>query len=416
MCVGGGVKQHWCCMFYFMVVFGTVIPNMLTDSLNISNEEFVNIYAKFRHPWHLVPSSWDKFDIVYSLMLIIFPFCFRLEYLYFNERKKIKNFFIHFLFFVISWIGALLFMYIGTEQLNIVTVTTMFISKFFKYIAIIALICYIGTVQDYFGQARYFLAFFVLTFAGSAYLMGQYMPIIFMCLITYVYYVYRNQKPERRDCIYIGLLWCIFILIEIFAPGFGTVTKEAVVILLIGCAITLFEMWQLRMKRLYIVTILLILSVLSVLCLRDTVVICSGKKISIVTSQDVLTSSIGEDIYQLAKDFGERTERTESFLADPNVAEPVEGFQIVSERNCYVVHKIIPTSKGMVKEWYTRYQKVRGLFDKEVDEIIKVMKDTNNIYILVDDDHYSKFDNNIAFSVFSECDNDSYRIYKLCSN
>lgn len=101
------------------------------------------IYANYRHPHHLVASTWGIGSILSSLLLIILSVIVRSTYLYFiHKDEKLRFFLIEALLFILSWITALGIMYVGVEKLHSVFITTPFGVKCFKYVGLIAGIWY----------------------------------------------------------------------------------------------------------------------------------------------------------------------------------------------------------------------------------------------------------------------------------
>lgn len=47
----------------------------------------------------------------------------------------------------------------------------------------------------------------------------------------------------------------------------------------------------------------------------------------------------GDELFDLAEGFRSQTELEDQFLADPDASAQSGWFQIISERNCYVVEK-----------------------------------------------------------------------------
>lgn len=69
--------------------------------------------------------------------------------------------------------------------------------------------------------------------------------------------------------------------------------------------------------------------------------------LALISPTDMLINSSGTDIYQLDKRFQEQTDPSESYIAEFKWQDAIGWFQIISERNCYVVKKVVPSSKGM---------------------------------------------------------------------
>lgn len=408
------IKENWCMVLCFMAMLAVTLPNMFTDQLNISAEEFVYIYGRYRHPHHLIPSTWGLSSIIKSLLLILFPVCYRMEYLLFYEKENVKKFIVETVLFLLAWFGALGIMYIGVEKMNIVALTTMFVSKFFKYVAIVSLLWYVKTVQGYFFHKEYTYGFIILVFAGTARFLESYMAIAFAVIFIYIYYHQKIVSERKTETyLYAGMQVCLFALIEIFMPAFKTSLKLKILLGIITIMVLTFYMWEKMRKRIFkLVCIMMAFVLLLSSSYGDFYRYHKGRLVA-VTPEDVLINTCGQDIYQLAHNFKNQTDSDEGFLADPSDESGTGWMQIISERNCYVVYKVIPSSKAMMKEWYERYQQVSGLFEKSTEQIISIMKNTDISYLLVHMNHYEQIEGSGWFEVFTTCDGDSYRIYRL---
>lgn len=131
------------------------------------------------------------------------------------------------------------------------------------------------------------------------------------------------------------------------------------------------------------------------------------------TGNNFLISAMGADLANLAENFRDSTLNSENFIADPDDKNGAGWFQIVSQRNCYVIYKVIPSSKSTVKEWYDRYMETQNIFEKDIGDIINIMSKREIDYILVNKENFEKIDSSNQFSVYLKCETDSYRIYRL---
>ena len=134
---------------------------------------------------------------------------------------------------------------------------------------------------------------------------------------------------------------------------------------------------------------------------------------SIITGEKALRYSMGNELYDLAIQFRNDTEVSDEFLADPNAEVETGWFQVVSERNCLVVEKVIPSSKRTVDDWYERYLQTVDFDKRTAEELLTTMKTFNINYILVDTDNYQKLDETKNFIIYIQAKDDSYRVYKL---
>lgn len=410
------IKNTWTIAIAVVVFLVVVLPNMITDHLNISNEEFVYIYANFRHPHHLVPSTWDRSAIIKSLMLIVLSGVLRAGCLYFKNRMDtLRMFGVEFGLFVASWIGAIGIMYIGTEKLKLVSITTIFITKYLKYVGLMAIIWYIRTAIELFADNNLILGLGILTFAFSAKNLGYEAVVVCAILLLWIYFVINNYDGDRlkgRYDIYVLLAGILFVMMD-FKYAWGWVNPDIkIVFFLVITAFLSRYIWKtFGIKIFRYVTIAL--CVLTIGCgLRGDIYDISGLKVTFRTPTTFLINACGKDIYELAIDFAEATGKDETFLADPDDSEGAGWFQIVAQRNCYVLYKVVPSSKSMMKEWYDRYMTVQGIFDKPIEEIESIMDTADIEYILVDSGHFELFDTNSNFEVYRESINGKYRMYK----
>ena len=125
-----------------------------------------------------------------------------------------------------------------------------------------------------------------------------------------------------------------------------------------------------------------------------------GKKIIFNSGEKTLINSMGNDLYELAHKFENVTKRDTEFLADPDDTVGSGWFQVVAERNCYVIQKVIPSSKCMMDDWYQRYVSTKDFESRSATEIEQIMKLSNIKYILVKNSNYKKFDESDTFKVF----------------
>lgn len=409
------VKENYCVFLYITVLLAVVMPNMLTDALNISNKEFVWIYANYRHPHHLVVSTWNKSAIFNSLIVILLPGMLRIEQLLIFAKKDLKEFIGEFGLFILMWGGVYAVMYFGTEKLHIVSITVMFLSKFFKYVAVVSLIWYMKTANVYFRRGEFLAGFFVLSPALIVYIWDVRTGVLFaLCIIAYIYYSCINDQKksavsEKENSIFKYLAGCVYAALLCYNLSGKSLAVIGTVVFLTGVW-TLFLMYS---KKTFKVIAFLSIMALFLGCSYGTFYWYSDGKVSLISSTDILINSSGKDIYQLAQNFGDMTEKTDGYIVDSADQEYVGWFQIISGRNCYAFKKVVPSSKSMMQEWYDRCQQTEKIFKKDISEIIEIMSDSGNSYILVGNENYDMFDTCSYFCCFTECNGDTYRIYQL---
>lgn len=139
----------------------------------------------------------------------------------------------------------------------------------------------------------------------------------------------------------------------------------------------------------------------------------SDGTLKMVSGEEVLVESAGEELYELAVEFRNNTDKDEQFIADPDDKWNAGCFQVISERNCYVIYKVIPSAKSAIDDWYERYLLTQDIMDKELPEVEQIMLEGNADYLLVKADYFEKFDQAQNMSVFLESAQKAFRIYRL---
>lgn len=409
------LKENRCILIAICAAMLVVLPNMLTDKMDISNDEFVYIYSVFRHPHHLVPTAWGD-AILKSGWINIFAFLLSLELLFFLNKDEIKRYALETFFLEVIWLGALLFAYVFTEKIPLAFISTLFLPKVFKYVVIVALIL--------------LLKAFIVARNGKLYLSG-YLLLLF---------AWMTAIMDLKQIVLLFLFTAITIMIEFDRDIMGNlVSSKAFLVIDMGFFALFLSLRLLtgdKEKTLAVIaaylTVLIIyaaglkteslggriLGTAACICLilfsvRGRIIFYDHGSLEVISGERVLKNTMGDEAFELAAEFREKTGKSEEFMADPNDTNLSGWFQVVSERNCYVVKKAVPSSKNMIDDWYERYVQTDSIFEKEPSDIVQIMNDSNIDYILVKRDYFEKFDYVQDFIVFLEGSQDSLRIYRL---
>jgi len=393
-----------------------VLPSLFTDKMDISNEAFVNIYSIFRHPHHLVPTSWGIGSILKSGWINIFIFLLSLETFMCLKRDNLRNAFLEALLFEAAWLLALAGTYVFTEKIPVAFVSTMFLTKLFKYVVIISLIMYLKAFFAVRDEKLYFSSYLMILFAFSTSISDIKQIIIFFIITAFVILAEQHidtKKIFASDNIVMGFDILCFALVMTLRAATIRDGKAVITVFIVFFAIAAIHITYLRNRK-YAYSLSIVAGLgLILLSLYGRIIYIDGGSVQVISGEKALVNSIGKDAYDLALEFKERTDVTDEFLADPDDAVISGWFQVVSERNCYVVNKVITSSKCTVDDWYERYISTTGILDKDVDEVEQIMCDSNIDYLLVKSDYFEKFDDAENLSVFSESIQGSLRIYKL---
>ncbi len=407
------LKRQWCILIYIMAVLVIIVPSLLTDKLSISNAEFVKIYSYQRHPHHLIPSSWGINNIFRSLFTILSLASFRIMYLFFIYKQKLKLFLCEAVLFTLAWLGLLGVQYVFTEVFPLAFISTMFISKVFKYIVLISLVWAINTASDFTAYQRYLSSYAVIFYVLMTHnFEGKFLFVFFLIisgvLLLENFCVLRCGNsllnPLMSGGLFIALI-CLSIYSEI------GIEQKFIVLFATILSMLLKTARHYKRQFLWCGICGLSLGLLLYSLYGDFFWINNGHVI-LQSEKNLMVSTMGEDLYQLANSFKSYTQKNDVFLADPNDNFGAGWFQVESERNCYIVYKVVPSSKSIMEEWHKRYIATNDLFDKEISEIENIMTSADISYILVNKENYNIFDTSPRFDLFVSCEGDSYRIYQ----
>lgn len=389
---------------WILSVLANTLPALIkAESLNISNREFVNIYAKERIAWHLWVSSFGWDNIFYFFMLLVFPIILYAFFLLTEKRQsEIKKFLYKSFVLLFTWIGAILFEFVFTEMIPIATVPTLFVTKYLKFISTLAIILYVKLVYELCLSNKIDLAFSCYLFAYTAKNLKGYAVIALILLMLLMKYY---PKIKKNNLHIINL-----ILILILHNWMYDFSWQTSLLILIGCLIELLPILFTKKEILYYAVSMVFILSCPVIAAYGRLYDYQSKKLAPITPDDYLIASTREGICELASQFRQITDKNEIFLCDPN-DENGGWFQILSQRNCYNLWKTIPASKAKIKQWYDCYLKVKDLFNKDLSEIEAIMREIQCDYILVPVWEQKKFSESENFEM--QYQYGKYIIYKI---
>lgn len=413
-------KEHVAIIIFIGLTAGVVVPNLLTDSMQISNQQFVYIYSIFRHPHHLVPSAWGEIAILRSLFINTSLMVFRLVYLLRYNKKNVKRYLLEAGLLSVYWTGMIIIMYIFTEKFPLAFVSTMFISKSFKFVSLAALIWAVQTVADLVEYEDYIVGFCILYYTFGTHNWNHLLLLIhFILIVTLNILEYKEKKGSKLHLpTWFGAMLMVLFVVHIESGIFFQIDRAMQIRIILICVLWMVYYYQSRKDISRCILAKLTIFTISMLLLCTSIY---GKiyyfnddgQIVYETGNNFLISAMGADLANLAENFRDSTLNSENFIADPDDKNGAGWFQIVSQRNCYVIYKVIPSSKSTVNEWYDRYMETQNIFEKDIGDIINIMSKREIDYILVNKENFEKIDSSNQFSVYLKCETDSYRIYRL---
>lgn len=435
------LKENVAIIIAILALAVIVIPSMATDSMDLTNEEFVYIYSIFRHPGHLVPSTWGIDSIYRTIWIDISLFIISLVATPAVVVEEQKRKWLEALLFTGAWIMAITLMYVFTEIKPIAVVSTMFFSKSFKYVLLIGVIWIIQASFELRKKgcilSHYLIIYYV--FSVSLYdleLIGL-LAVITVVFIKLEDYFLQNGKPIftipidkaiLADIVFFCFVICVrreslgmdmgVVLDLVFdfkasiKSGLAEGFSQGLVIVLVFVAIfAIYMAGRIHFKGYKVFASFVLVCMIGLSLMGKVVIYDEG--IKIMDGEIALKSSMGTDLYNLANSFKTSTNSSDEFLANPDDTENTGWFQVVSQRNCYVVVKAIPSTKGALDDWYNRYLQVNEFEDRTSDEIETVMRSSDIEYLLLAADDYERFDEDSDYEVYMSSDADSFRIYQL---
>lgn len=402
-----GLKRHRTFMVFVIVLGICVIPGVFGEPSGLTNTEFVNIYAYYRTPHHLVPSAWGMSSIFKYLSVIVGTALVRIITLKLIKEDEHKEFCLEAGLAIGSWILAICVVYFFTEVVPVASIVTMYIPKYLRYVGILSQIWCIKCIRDWTEKNEFMVAALstvTVYYASSQNLIGI---VTFYGVFLIALVLWKQYKVEEMK-----FLLPISILGVVAGSNGGSIIYAIVIVFFIYCII-LWNKWKLVQKIVHNTVFVIVLSVLMLfVATKDRVWTIADGKLTRVTANSYLVNGMGGELYNLAVDFENTTDPEQMFISDPNFGM-TWWFQLGSKRNSYTNYKNVPAAQSQIKEWYERILETQKMFDKDIKEIYAIMEDTGIDYILVNIDNYEKFDSSEKFKVRNVSVNDQYRIYEI---
>lgn len=401
-----GLGKEHATFLVFVVVMGIcVFPGIFGKGAGISNEEFVQIYAYYRAPHHLVPSEWGIITILKNLFLIVAGVMLRGMTLFFTNKEGGKSFKWEAAIAIISWIGAVCVIYLFTEVVPVASIVTMYISKYFKYIGILSQVWCIKNVREWLEKKEYLIAGILVSvvIVGSGLRLGS--VALYGTLLIAIVLWKRYEVNEMQWILPISIF-------SIVAGQKAEMLIICIMFLVLIYAVVFWDRSPLVKKMVNNVVFIIVVSVMILgVSTRNKVWSWDNGCITRVTANSYMVRGVGDELYYLAQDFKNSTSVDTMFISAPDDGM-TSDFQLASERNCFVNSRNVPAAQSQMKEWYDKVIETTGLFDKDITDIYSIMDKENIEYILVKNGYYEKFDSSGLYDVRNISYGNQYRIYK----
>lgn len=404
---------------YIMSVLLVVIPSLLHTEA-VDNRLFNKIYVFIRTPHHLLLSYWGAAEIIMSgVMIAAVIWIYALSYAgkanSQNKRDSICN-----VVLFMWWIILLAVEYFSTEVLTVSTVITMYVPKCFKYITWLASLIYAKIGINDIENQNYIQGISLMAILMIPNILGGRGVYVSFAVLVIIYFISRKYQLDKKvflksdNGMRIFLTYLIIGLIIFFRLYFSIGKYKAISALLILAVVLYIVFVKDKIKRQNLGNALTITGLIFSMILSTANFIYSIDRggISYISGNDYTKNAVGQDIYELAKEYEQLTDLDDMFLADPDDSAS-NGFQLVSHRSCYALYKNTPSDKNSVIEWFKRIERVRTMTTCSADELRKLMYDTECEYVLVQADRFEILEESNFF--ISIAKNDFYGVYKVKS-
>ncbi len=412
------LKENRMVLFTIACLAAVTVPSFMTDRMDITNEEFVYIYSMFRHPHHLVPTAWGMGAILTSGLVNICIIALCVEISYFVNREKTKEMLTQGVLLMAAWCGAILLAYMFTERVPIALFSTMFLSKALKYVVLVTMIWVVRCVYWIEESRLFMMGFPLITIAlFSSNLSAVQIAVLFLVAAIAIMFAYSiDIKPELPDGAKEMVNYVVILIMIVTVVISGKIGAGMLFIMMVALAIAaglnILRKYGVGQRTVKLAAACGCLALLFTALYGDLFWI-EGRRVVWNSGEKALISAMGNDLYELAGQFKTVSSTNDEFLADPDDTIGSGWFQVAAQRNCYVINKVIPSSRCMIDDWYKRYMETGDFANREIDEIVEVMDKSDIEYVLVKDSDYKKFAESGRFDRFLTCEGDSYRVYRL---
>ena len=299
------MKKHRTMFITIICLALVAIPSFTTDHMDITNKEFVYIYSIFRHPHHLVPTSWGIVAIFTSGLIHICIIALCVEICYFLKHEQLKEMLIQGILLMSAWVGAIFMAYVFTERIPIAFVSTMFLSKSFKYVTLITMIWVVRCVS-WIENSQFFMMGFPLILIA---LFSSAIPVVqfgafFLITAIAIMVVYSldiklslpDYAPEILNNVLVLIIYIITVAGGKITDGKGVLTVTTILSVVIISDLVKKRLKKQGISRLVMgggCCIILFISLYGNLFWSD------GKKIIFNSGEKTLINSMGNDLYEL---------------------------------------------------------------------------------------------------------------------
>ena len=405
---------------YIAAVLLVVLPSLLNTEV-VDENLFIQIYVFIRTPHHLLVSAWGLVKIAASIMMLFGGLYILFRDYKKNSKEKIKRYMMEYGLLLALWLILLMAEYVCTEVLSVSAVATMYIPKCFKYITWIGALIYVKYGLDSIFTKKYIqgiaLIGIVLVPYESGVISTKLACVVFVVLFV-VYAIFERYSLDEKifvsgdDGTLALLTWILIINAMFYRIYLSAGYKKCIYALPILAVVTFegFVKQRVQLKKIANIFVVFGLLISFIASSAGFIYTINGRQVSYVNGEAYVRNFMGDDVYDLAEDFREMTDKNTVFLADP-YSYLGNVFQLVSNRSCYAIYKNTPSSKSAVIKWYNRIEAVKNMTSCSALELKQLMVETELDYVLISKDRFEEIENSGFFDIAVK--NETLGVYML---
>lgn len=392
------------CNFYSIFVW--LIPTALLlilfagQSNNLlSNQSFVEIYARLRHPHHMIPSSWSIQGYINLGMFLLSLFLFSYKKLYILEEYRILFYWSITICFLV--ILALFFNYVFTDIFPwalVVKIQPARMVSMFLLSLTVMVICLIDRCMEE----------------------REYIPVVSFVFLFFVNYIHPIDVGIWFFICTLSYLCLQKTIAPIFFTKLGLIAPK--ILLPVSIIFLIIILWYRQSYGLIFVSF--------AMCLLSTIFYPTFKGrlhtaivllplmsygVSMITIPNFFSQNINTSLYNLSLRFQEKTTSDIIYYADPK-SSSLEAVSLYSRRTPVVFEKNVPIYDEAIIEWLHRliafgvvktdgkkYQYVQSQLPS--NEIITMAKKYGASFIVTDKQDLQSYLDTKRVTIFDSEDN-----------
>lgn len=385
---------------YIAVLLMISIPSIAQDE-SVNEVAFQQIYVFWRTPHHFLLSAWGVEKVVQASFFSLIPFILGIVQMFpYRKQPEMRRKIFLFSSMVILWWGILGVEFFCTEVVASSLLITLYIPKCIKFIVFISYIAYIELGFEAYTRQRYLQAFFAM--ASLMVSRDWAVVVLVLYLVCWLGKIDERFVAPHSSYIKVILEYGLVAILLVLTVNFLKLPVLVAVLCGILWMVELLDRYSAARAR-QVFRIAAAVGIAGILCfsLKDKVFRFSGNGVEVISGEECMRDTVGDDLYNLAMDFQRQTASTVTFLADPS-SGLANAVQIIARRNCYCLVKNTPSAKGAVLEWYDRIMRTENLSEYTDEKLADLMEELGLEYVLVSGDQLAAVQQSDLFAAVTQ--------------